>query len=54
MELRVHPRLSEIPAAAWDALHDGHPFVSHAFLHGLEAHGCLRPDWGWTPHHLGL
>ena len=54
MELRVHTGLSEVPAAAWDALHDGHPFVSHAFLHGLEAHGCLRPDWGWTPHHLGL
>ena len=54
MELRIHKRLAEIPAAAWDALHAGHPFVSHAFLHGLEAHGCLRVDWGWTPHHLGL
>ena len=54
MDLRIHPRLADIPAAAWDALHDGHPFVSHAFLQGLEAHGCLRGDWGWTPHHLGL
>ena len=54
MEVRIHQRLAEIPAASWDALHAGHPFVSHAFLHGLEAHGCLRADWGWTPHHLGL
>ncbi|MDH5833713.1 GNAT family N-acetyltransferase [Luteimonas kalidii] len=54
MDLRVHPGLSDIPAQSWDALHDEHPFVSHAFLHGLEAHACLRPDWGWTPHHLGL
>ena len=54
-EIRLHRRLSEIPAAAWDGLHDGaHPFVAHAFLHGLEATGCLRPDWGWTPCHLAL
>ena len=53
--VRIHRALSEIPAAAWDALHDGrNPFVTHAFLHGLEATGCLRGDWGWTPCHLGL
>ncbi|WP_149193506.1 GNAT family N-acetyltransferase [Luteimonas suaedae] len=52
---RVHDSLRAIPAADWDALHDsGNPFVSHAFLSGLEQHGCLRSDWGWTPHHLVL
>ncbi|WP_439655167.1 GNAT family N-acetyltransferase [Thermomonas alba] len=52
---RLHRALSEIPAAAWDGLHDGrNPFITHAFLHGLEATGCLRPDWGWRPCHLGL
>ncbi len=52
---RIHRALSEIPAAHWDALHDGrNPFVAHAFLAGLEQTGCLRPDWGWTPHHLAL
>ena len=52
---RLHRALSEIPADAWDALHDGcNPFVAHAFLAGLEAHGCLREAWGWTPCHLGL
>lgn len=47
--------LASIPAIQWDALHDGrNPFISHAFLEGLERHGCLREDWGWTPHHLAL
>ena len=55
MLARIHRALSEIPAAAWDALHDGrNPFVTHAFLHGLEVTGCLRGDWGWTPCHVGL
>ncbi|GAA5008933.1 N-acetyltransferase [Pseudoluteimonas lycopersici] len=52
---RIHRALSEIPAAAWDALHDGrNPFVSHAFFAGLEETGCLREEWGWTPCHVGL
>jgi predicted N-acyltransferase len=54
-EARIIGALSEIPAAQWDALHDGrNPFVSHAFLAGLEQHGCLRPRYGWTPHHVTL
>lgn len=54
-EARVVGRLSDIAAADWDALHDSHnPFVAHAFLAGLEQTDCLRPDWGWTPHHLTL
>ncbi len=52
---RIHGALTEIRAADWDALHDGrNPFVAHAFLAGLETTGCLRPDWGWTPCHIGL
>ncbi len=55
MQVRIHRALSELPAADWDALHDGrNPFITHAFLSGLESTGCLRPDWGWTPCHLGL
>ncbi|WP_028839403.1 GNAT family N-acetyltransferase [Thermomonas fusca] len=53
--IRLHRTMSELPAAAWDALHDGrNPFVAHDFLCGLEATGCLRPDWGWSPCHVGL
>jgi predicted N-acyltransferase len=53
--LRILGSLSDMPPSQWDALHDGaNPFVSHAFLHGLEAHDCLRASWGWTPHHVTL
>ncbi|MGH8062009.1 MAG: GNAT family N-acetyltransferase [Pseudoxanthomonas sp.] len=53
--VRMLNALSDVPAAQWDALHDGrNPFVFHAFLQGLEQHACLREDWGWTPHHLTL
>ncbi len=52
---RIHRALSEIRADDWDALHDGrNPFIAHAFLAGMETSGCLRSDWGWTPHHLAL
>lgn len=52
---RILHHLSEVGATQWDALHDGrNPFVAHAFLAGLEQHGCLRAQWGWTPHHLTL
>ena len=54
-ELRLHRRLDEIPGAAWNALNrDGHPFTAHAFLSGLEQHGCLDPEYGWTPLHAAL
>ena len=52
---RFHSRLEEIDASAWNALlPDDNPFVSHAFLAGLEQHGCLRGDYGWRANHLGL
>ncbi len=50
---RILESLADVTAGHWDALHDGgNPFVAHAFLHGLEAHGCLRARWGWRPQHL--
>jgi len=54
-DIRFLHRLTDLPAADWDALHDGrNPFVSHAFLQGLEEHGCLRAEWGWRPRHFTL
>ena len=54
-DARFLPSLADVRARDWDALHDGrNPFVSHAFLHGLESQGCLRRDWGWIPHHVTL
>lgn len=55
MHFRVLAGLNEVSAEQWDGLHPGqYPFVSHAFLAGLEQTGCLRHDWGWTPHHPSL
>ena len=40
--------VSDISPASWDALHGSQqPFLSHAFLAGLEKHHCLRERWGW-------
>jgi uncharacterized protein len=54
-DIRFLDRLDDIPAADWDALRpDANPFLSHAFLAGLERHGCIRPRQGWIPHHLAI
>ena len=54
MQLRIHQRLEEIPAEQWDALRpDDNPFLSHAFLNGLERTGCIRNELGWQGWHLG-
>jgi predicted N-acyltransferase len=50
---RIVAALAEIPATQWDALHDGcNPFITHAFLAGLEQHGVIQPQNGWTARHL--
>lgn len=53
--LRTHTSLNEIDAANWNALAaNDNPFASHAFLSGLETHGCIREQFGWRAHHLTL
>ncbi|MEZ5465167.1 MAG: GNAT family N-acetyltransferase [Lysobacteraceae bacterium] len=54
LEARTLTKAAAIPAAVWDALAGDNPFVSHAFIHGLEHCGCLQPRLGWKPLHLGL
>jgi predicted N-acyltransferase len=55
LAVRFHATLEDIDAPAWNALlPDDNPFVDHAFLAGLERHGCVRPAHGWQPYHLGL
>jgi len=52
---RFHSRLDDIDVDAWNALlPDDNPFVSHAFLSGLETNGCLRDEYGWRANHLCL
>ena len=54
-QARTITALADVPADQWDALHDGrNPFVTHAFLSGLEQHGVLKARHGWAPRHLTL
>jgi hypothetical protein len=52
--IRVVTRIAELPADAWNALAGDSPFVQHAFLHALEATGCVGTEIGWEPVHLAL
>ena len=52
--VQVFESLARIPASEWDALADGHPLLSHAFLHALHESGSACADSGWSPCYLGL
>ena len=53
LQAEIVERIADVEAAAWDALDpSGHPFTKHAFLHGLEATGCVGADTGWIPAHV--
>jgi hypothetical protein len=55
LSTRVLHAIGDEAAAGWDALQaGGNPFVSRAFIGGLESCGCLRPDLGWLAHHVTL
>lgn len=48
LSLRIGSGVADVPAAAWDALHDGgNPFVCHRFLALLETSGSVGPGTGW-------
>ncbi|MCV0384539.1 MAG: GNAT family N-acetyltransferase [Erythrobacter sp.] len=46
---RVGGSVGAFPAAEWDALAGGNPFVSHAFLTALEDSGSVGEGTGWQP-----
>lgn len=53
VQLECISTLGEIQPQAWDALvRDNHPLLSHAFLYGMEQHGCLSEASGWVPRYL--
>src|SRR5687767_5639708 len=47
--LRVVESLAGVPAADWNALAQGDPFVSHEFLSALIDTGCASARSGWRP-----
>ena len=53
-EIRVITTLSELPAAQWDALTEGNPFLRHAFLLALQECGCATQRTGWQAQFLTL
>ena len=53
LSLSVLSGVTEVPAAAWDALvDDNDPFLEHAFLAALERSGSVGPGTGWEPRIL--
>jgi predicted N-acyltransferase len=52
---RIVSNLASIDRRDWDRLnHEDNPFLSHAFLSGLETSGSIGAHSGWQPHHLAL
>jgi len=52
--VRILTSLAGVDPGAWDRLGgNDDPFLSHAFLHALQQHGCLEP-YGWTPRFVSL
>ncbi len=49
IEARIAPSVGSLPAAEWDALAGGNPFMCHAFLTALEDSGSVGPGTGWSP-----
>jgi predicted N-acyltransferase len=52
--VRVVEDLADIPAADWNALAGGSPFLRHEFLAALHDTGCASPRTGWAPRFLTL
>ena len=55
LEPRIVDSLAAVDTEDWARLeHRDNPFLSHAFLAGLESTGSISPQAGWSPHHLAL
>jgi predicted N-acyltransferase len=52
--LRVAESLAGVPAAQWNALAGGNPFLRHEFLGALLETGCASARTGWQPQFLLL
>ena len=54
VSVRIAPSVGSLPAAEWDALAGGNPFMSHAFLCALEDSGSVGEGTGWQPLPLAI
>ncbi len=49
----IETQLNTVDAIQWDAMNnENHPFLSHAFLNGLEIYGCACNETGWLGQHI--
>ncbi|MFA6180211.1 MAG: peptidogalycan biosysnthesis protein, partial [Candidatus Methylopumilus sp.] len=46
-EIKTLTSISQADAQSWNALTDGAPILSHAFLSALEETGCVGHRTGW-------
>ncbi|MCB5191444.1 GNAT family N-acetyltransferase [Methylobacillus arboreus] len=49
IEVEIVGSVSELDSAQWNALTDGSPLLSHAFLSALEHSGSVGEGTGWEP-----
>lgn len=55
MQIKIHSNINQISATEWnDLVEDNNPFMRHEFLAALENHGCVGPEYGWIPRHIGI
>ena len=52
IEFSVTDSIQQLTAAEWDALHDGHPALRHAFLAALECSQSVGGSSGWNAQHF--
>jgi len=49
----IENNIHTLNSAQWDALNsDSNPFMSHAFLSGLETNNCVSEETGWYGQHI--
>lgn len=52
LKLEMTKRIASVDAVVWDALVNGMPLLSHAFLNALELSGSVGEGSGWYPSHM--
>lgn len=52
IEIEIVAGVSQVEPQEWDALTDGSPLLSHAFLSALEDTGCVGAGTGWQPYSI--
>jgi uncharacterized protein len=52
--IKIHTSMQNFDAESWDALTDGTPLLSHAFLSALESSNSIGKSTGWIPYPMAV